>query len=285
MRTQKFAVIGHPVQQSISPFIHQRLFELGKSQATYQAIDIQPRNFSESLAFLKTLDGFNITLPFKRKIIPFLEELSPIAKSCGAVNTVITSPHFKGYNTDGEGFMRTLASHQVSLKGNVVILGAGGAARALAYTCAKEGCSLFICVRPQSLLSAQNLCSEISNAVGNSLCIPIPLDQFPKSSIDFLINATPVGMFPLAHESPIPYSLLRNCSVVFDSVYNPYKTLLLSQAEEAGCLCISGLDMLVHQAVLSQELFGETTFQEEDIKKLCIESRQEIARSFGERRL
>lgn len=274
----QFGLIGHPVFHSISPFIHKRLFELSKISAEYHLFDISPNNFADSMNFLKKLDGYNVTIPHKQRIIPFLDNLCDKADLYKCVNTVKNSTSSSGFNTDANGFLSALAFEKISLSGNVVILGCGGVARIFCFESVLSGCNVTLAVRNQSINRAECLASDVKMLTGKTVCVT-SIDKLPQN-IDLLINATPVGMFPNILQMPIADANLKNCNAVFDAVYNPIETLLIKKSRSNGAKVASGMSMLVFQAVFAHKIWTGSTFSDNDIFQLIIDSK-EFLKKFG----
>ena len=279
MKTAKYAVIGYPIGHTMSPFIHGRLFKLSGVSADYSVFEIAPKDLSQKFEMLSGLDGFNVTIPHKSKIIPFLKSLDERAKLYGAVN-VVKCDSLKGYNTDCFGFLRALASADIPLKGNVAVCGAGGVARMMAFECALAGCSLTIAARLSDLGPAETIKDEIVKAKPDADINIKKLDEL-SGGFDLLINGTPVGMYPHAGSMPVSGSVLSKCAAVFDAVYNPNETLLIKTAASNGSKCCGGMPMLVWQAVVAQEIWNRAEFKEEDIKLVIEDARSEMAKKFS----
>lgn len=272
-----FALIGHPVAHSISPFIHQRLFELSKISAEYKLLDISPSEMSFYLPELKKLDGYNVTIPYKEKIIFFIDNLCSKSALYGCVNTVKNTDSSYGYNTDSYGFLQALNLKKIALNGNITILGCGGAARVFCFEAALAGCKVTLAVRQQSLVHATQLKSDVEKATRQTICV-VSTDNIP-SNTDLLINATPVGMYPNDEQIPISAHKLKNCKAIFDAVYNPVETLLIKTAKSNGSRVASGLPMLVFQAVQAHKIWTNSTFEKNDIQQL-IEDANKVLRKF-----
>jgi len=200
----------------------------------------------------------NITIPHKVAVIQFLDELDHLADKIGAINTVVNDNGvLKGYNTDATGFLQALRERGIEPKGkSVVILGAGGASRAISFILAERGSHLVILNRLLELDWAKELASRISQIFTREV-EALELNKKNLSRVlgkaDILVNATSVGMIPDINETPVTSTLLRPNLVVYDIVYNPIKTRLQREAEVAGATVISGLDMLVWQGALAFE--------------------------------
>lgn len=230
METKKFAVIGHPIGHTMSPFIHTRLFELQGVKAEYTKLDIAPENLEyEFKNTLSKLDGFNITIPHKQAVIPFLDEIDAKAEMYGSVNTVSNKNGIsKGYTTDPDGFLKALDAAGIMLNGRIVIIGCGGVARTMAYEVVLKKQPLLFAVRKEDLKIAEALCDEIRKTVAGcdvSFCL---IDEL-SGDIDVLINATPIGMFPKIENQPVSDSVINRCANVFDAVYNPLETMLVKR--------------------------------------------------------
>lgn len=277
MSIKKFAVIGHPIGHTMSPFIHKRLFELSGIEAEYTKLDIAPENLSdEYVKVLSKLDGYNITIPHKQNIIPLIDEIDEKAKMYGSVNTVANINGIaKGYTTDPDGFLKALDAAGIVLDGRVVILGCGGVARTMAYEVVLKGLPLLFAVRKDDVEIAKALCGEIENTVKGakvSYCLIYEL----SGDIDVLVNATPLGMFPKVDVQPVSDSVINRCASVFDAVYNPLETVLIKKALANGAKAVGGMSMLVWQAVVAHEKWDGSVYDKDDIAKLCVDSAEEL---------
>jgi len=217
--------------------------ELGKAIEGMRALNIR---------------GLNVTIPHKVAVIPFLDELDSLAEKISAVNTIVNDDGvLTGYNTDATGFLQALLENGIEPKGkNMVILGAGGASRAISFILAERGANLVILNRLLEFDWAEELARKISEVFGKEVKA-LELDEknlaMALEQSEVLINATSVGMSPNINESPVPARLLKPGLVVYDIVYNPMKTKLLREAEAIGGKTIGGLDMLVWQGVSAFE--------------------------------
>ncbi len=227
----KFCLIGEKLSHSFSKVIH------NLTGVEYSLVEVS-KEALEKFVRSKDYNGFNVTIPYKKEIIKYLDGVSNDAISVGAVNTVVRRDNKTfGYNTDVSGFEYALKRKGVSLKGkNVIILGTGGASKAVEYVCIKQGAKTINFVSRSGKINYQN-CYDLKN-------------------VDVIINATPIGMYPEIDSSPIDLSKFTNLSFVFDLIYNPQKTELLYQAEKLGVPYSNGLSMLVKQAVDAQEIWG-----------------------------
>lgn len=285
MKKKQYAVIGHPIGHTMSPFIHKRLFEIEGIDADYSVIDITPEEltikFKEELC---ALDGYNITIPHKPTIIPLLDQLDKRAEMYGSVNTVKNANGIsKGFTTDPNGFLKALDANGIPLKHNVVIVGTGGVARVMAFEAAIAGCAITIAVRESDLHDVAALAAELKLKVAGvsvDTCKINRLDHFERSTIDLLINATPVGMYPNENACPISDEVISKCEHVFDAIYNPLETTLVKKARANGAKAVGGISMLVWQAVVSHEIWNGTSFDKSDVEKLCADSAEELKKTF-----
>lgn len=275
----KFAVIGYPLGHTMSPFIHKRLFELSGFDATYEAIETHPDLLKENLNLLKNFGGFNVTIPHKETIIPFMEKTDISAEIYGAVNTVaVKDGLFTGYNTDADGFKEALLLDGINLKGNVLICGTGGVARTFAIESVRHGCTVTLAVRTEDFTKANSVKDEIKSVFNCEIKI-CELKEV-TGNFDIVINGTPLGMHPKINGSALSADQLNNVGFVFDAVYNPEETLLLKTAKSKGIPCAGGMSMLVLQAVKAHEYWYGAKFKKEDIKKLISDSNEEMRRLF-----
>jgi len=256
--TKICALIGDPVEHTMSPVMHNAAFQKLGLDYLYIPFRVSPEQLFQAVAGLRALNvrGFNVTIPHKVKVIPLLDSLDPLAEKIGAVNTVVNkNGELRGYNTDAEGFLRALLEHSINPQGkNIVVLGAGGAARAIAYILAQKGACLTILNRRQEIDWAENIARLILDELHREVKV-LELGNIADvlPGVNLLVNATSVGMYPADNASPVPAGLLAKVPVVFDVVYNPLKTKLLSEADAAGAQTISGVDMLAWQGALAFE--------------------------------
>jgi 3-dehydroquinate dehydratase / shikimate dehydrogenase len=243
--TKVYGVLGSDVVRSLSPHLHNRAFAARHIDAVYvplQAEALDP--FMRALPILR-LSGFSVTRPYKTDILPYLQEVEEAAALCGSVNTVMVHDGLlQGSTSDGRGVVAPLKKH-LDLKGrSVVIVGAGGAARATALALHRKGARVTVLARDGGRARS------VAAVVG---CQHGPLSDLQNRPWDVLINATPVGSQALVEETPVPAELLRPNGLVFDMVYDPLETRLLREATAAGCATIGGLEMLLAQAVAQFE--------------------------------
>ncbi len=259
-KTRVCGVIGDPIEHTMSPVMHNTAFEKLGIDYLYVPLRVRKEELDKAVDGMRALNirGLNITIPHKVAIIPYLDKLDPLAEKIGAVNTIVNDDGvLTGYNTDATGFRQALLERGVEPEGkNMVIMGAGGASRAISFILTERGAHLVILNRLLELDWAEELARRLSQVFTKEI-EALELNERNLARVleraDILINATSVGMSPDIDETSVPSKLLKPGLVVFDIVYNPIKTRLLREAEEAGAQTISGLDMLVWQGALSFE--------------------------------
>ncbi len=269
MSTKHYAVIGHPIGHSLSPYIHAELFKLDNIDAEYTALDVENLD-NEYEAKLKALDGYNVTIPYKLDIIKKLDKISDKAKLAGSVNTVKNGELSQGYTTDGYGFVSAVKAKTGGiLPKHVLIYGYGGAARAIAYECIESGCNVSFVVREKSLSNAQSLADEILKKLGVTAKVYTADSLNEVQSVGLLINATPVGMYPNIDACIASDEIIKRARAVFDAVYNPLETVLLKKAREYQKCAIGSVDMLVYQAAKAHEIWVGATYTDEQLQEIC----------------
>jgi shikimate dehydrogenase len=244
----------------MSPAMHNAAFrELGLD-FLYVPFWVKREELGRAIEGMRALNikGLNVTIPHKVAVLQFLDELDPLAEKIGAVNTIVNDDGLlKGYNTDASGFLQALLERGIEPEGrNIVILGAGGASRAVSFILADRGAHLVILNRLLELDWAEELAGRISRIFGKEVkALELNKENLigALGKADILVNTTSVGMNPNIDETPVASDLLRSGIVVFDIVYNPVKTRLLREAEMARAKTIGGLDMLVWQGALAFE--------------------------------
>ncbi len=271
-----YAIIGYPLGHTLSPNIHERLFRLSGKEANYVKMEIPPEELTAKHGELSALGGFNITIPHKVPIIDYCDRLSEGAKRYGSVNCVKNSDEKVGYNTDVLGFTKSIDLLGASLSSKVLLIGCGGVGRMMAIETALSGGDLTIAVLKSDEALVNAVVSEIKEMkpeakvkvvfIGGSV---ISAEDFSEAPVfDLLVNASPIGMFPKVDRMPCDENLLENVKYVFDVVYNPRDTLLVKTAEKHGVKAMSGMAMLVLQAVAAHEIWNGSEFKESDIKQL-----------------
>lgn len=252
--TRVFAVVGDPVHHSLSPTIHNAAFRELKLDCTYMAYRIKADDLESGIASIRKVGmaGFNVTIPHKVAIMRYLDSLDASCNAIGACNTVSNvNDSLRGYNTDMEGFLDPLRAKKAPLRGSaVLLLGAGGAARAVAAGLAAEGASS-VTVANRTLPRAADLAAFIEARGVQARHMGLPVEDL--SRYDIIVNATSVGL----RGEPIPMALetLDRSSIVYDIVYRPMRTDLILRARERGATIIYGYEMLLGQATRAFEIW------------------------------
>ncbi|MDY0186734.1 MAG: shikimate dehydrogenase [Syntrophus sp. (in: bacteria)] len=264
------ALIGHPIGHSLSPLMHSAALTLLHLAGRYEAWDVSDLKQAVEKLRREGYRGASVTVPFKRDVMSFLDDLDDQACRIGAVNTVIyREGRLQGTNTDWEGLLRALRKVTDLSGKRIVVLGAGGTARAALYGLLAEGGVPVVVNRTEK--QGRGLAEEFG-------CPFYPLTEIRELGGDILINATPVGMAPEIDFSPVPAAALRRFRLVADVIYNPLKTRLLREAEEAGCAVLSGMDMFVEQGAAQFRLW---TGLEPPVDRMRQVVRQELERREG----
>ena len=259
--TRLAAVVANPIKHSISPFIHNSAFEATNTNGVYLAWEVDEAELAETVANIRRYQmyGINLSMPYKEQVIPYLDQLREEACLIGAVNTVVNREGtLIGYNTDGKGFFKSLPSFKISRK-KLVLLGAGGAAKAILAQAILDGVSqISVFVRSSSMEKTRPYLEKIQNATGFRVDLFALEDvqdlQDNITQADLLVNATSVGMD--GSSQPIPTSIvLPEKLMVADVIYQPFETPFLKWARNQGNQSINGLGMLLYQAAEAFELW------------------------------
>ncbi|MDY4588229.1 MAG: shikimate dehydrogenase [Oscillospiraceae bacterium] len=281
---RKFGILGHPLGHSLSPQIHAALFALDGETVDYQMYDIPPEELNAKFDFLATLDGFNITIPHKVSIIDFCDRLDEGAKRYRSVNCIKVGAEKIGYNTDVIGFTKSIAALGASLDSRVLLIGCGGVGRMMAIETTLQGGDLTIAALKSDAALAEEVVKEIK-ALKSDAKVQIAwisgaaLDKsdLPAGAeYDLLVNACPVGMYPKVDRMPCTPAVLDGVKFVFDAVYNPKVTLLAKTAREKGAKAMTGMAMLVLQAVAAHEIWDGASYKTEDINKIISDMEELI---------
>ena len=270
--TRMAAVIAKPIRHSISPFIHNYAYQLTATNAVYLAWEVAEEQVEQSLQQLRVLDmlGANISMPYKKKVLPYLDQVDESAQLIGSVNTIVQKDGcLTGYNTDGLGFLKSLPKTFSIKDKKLVLLGAGGAATAIVLEAVRQGVAeIHLFIRPESLAKYQATFSPLSEALSFSIILHDLSRRDQVNAImvgaDLLINATGLGMDGVSLPVPKDFTFPKGC-LVADLAYFPAKTPFLQLAEKQEVQTVNGLGMLFHQAALAFELMTEKTFPEQEV--------------------
>ena len=273
----KFGVIGHPIGHTMSPFIQKELFSLRGFDGCYGKYDISPEQLENEMSgMLKNLNGFNVTIPHKVAILPYLDEIDSVAAEYGAVNTVkLQDGRFIGYNTDAYGFKKGLELSGIELAGRIAVYGYGGAARTIITEGVKSGCEVAVITSSERKETALSAVKHINEKV-----VVFTTEELDKN-FDLFINASPVGMYPNSTAAPINEEQIDLFSCVYDIVYNPSETELIKIAKNRGKVWGTGMSMLVCQAQLAQTYWYGAEFSLDETKFVIQKAEQELQEVFG----
>jgi shikimate dehydrogenase len=280
-KTRVCGVIGDPIEHTLSPIMHNAAFNALKLDYSFLAFKVKPAELENAANGMRALNirGLNVTMPHKSVILKFLDRVDLSAQIINSVNTVLNKESkLFGFNTDGVGALKALRENGVELKGRkVLLLGAGGAARAIAYTMAKEADELAVLNR--TLKPAQDLAKMLEKLANKKIFAgslsPKEIQQNLQDS-DILINATSIGMKPKTEESLVAPKLLRSNLAVMDIVYNPIETKLAKEAQAAGAKVVSGVEMLIYQGAASFEIWTGKSAPVEVMRQAALNHLQKV---------
>jgi len=280
-KTKVYGVIGDPIEHSLSPAIQNAAFSASKLDCLFLAFRVKSDDIGKALSGMRALgiQGLNVTMPHKNAVISFLDEVDQNAKLLNAVNTIKNDDgRLYGLNTDGVGALNALRENGVEPKGKkVTLLGAGGAAKAIAFVLAGEVDELSIVNRTlQSAADLANLLyQKFSSKVFAYTLSPLAI-KANLAEADLLINASSVGMKPNVNQSPVPRRWLKKDLAVMDIVYSPVETKLAKDAKASGAKVVSGVEMLVYQGAASFEFWTGRKAPIEVMKKAAIRNLRSV---------
>ncbi len=266
--TKLFALIGTPVRHSYSPFIHNTAFEQLNLSACYVALNVSAGQLGEAVHGMRALGfgGFNVTVPHKESVMAHMDEISEEAQLIGSVNTAVNvKGKWVGYNTDAIGFARSVEKDRHKLKNKkILIVGAGGGARAVTYALIKHFAATDIVISNRSKDHAAKLIRDFNARFPRARLTFTPLEAV-RSEFGFVINATSAGLH--SKESLLKKPFFSSEMVVYDLIYHPSETLFLKYAREAGAACANGLEMLLLQASAAFEIWTGKKMPEDIMRK------------------
>jgi len=276
-QTKVYALIGNPVSHSMSPAIHNAAFMALNLDCIYVAFKVE--DVKNALAGMRALDNFrgmSVTIPHKIEVMQYVDEIPDVDRHIGSINTVVKEGgKLIGFGTDGPGALKAIRDADVELADkNLLMLGAGGAARAIAFTLAQKGDigKLVLLDINEEFLSGLtgDLKRGTDATIVSGALNPEAIEEH-MTSTDLIINCTPVGMHPNEDSTLVPDNLFRPGHVVFDVVYNPLETKLLRQARAKGLKVIPGVEMFINQAILQFERFAGVDAPEELMRSVVME--------------
>jgi shikimate dehydrogenase len=278
-QTSLVGLIGWPLEHSLSPVMHNAAFAALGINWAYVPLPVRPEDVETALSGLAALNfvGVNVTIPHKQAVMRYIDELSDAARLTGAVNTIhISGGKYYGYNSDAIGFLNSLHEAGCDPKGlRVVILGAGGAARAAVYALARAGADSVVVInrtaeRAAFLVDDLNLAFPDSTLSFEELSTQTLIDL--NNQVDLIVNTTSVGMYPHVETSPWPAEVpFPKGATVCDLVYNPLETVFLVQARAANAPTIDGLGMLIHQGAFALEQWTGQEAPVDIMRQACLE--------------
>jgi len=269
---KKFTLIGGKLGHSLSPQIHEKLFALRGREASYDLTELTEDELTLNIGKLRELNGFNVTIPHKLRVMNFMEELDRTAKLYGAVNCVANKDgRLIGYNTDCDGFLLSADAMGAKLSGRVLLIGCGGVGRMIAIASSIREADLTIQVLESDMPVAESVVSEIKNNDPAARVKLITAEGKHQDHYDLLVNATPVGMFPNVDACPVSDELIERSDAVFDVIYNPLETQLIKKAKALGKSAENGMAMLVWQAVSAHKIWDGDEYTEDEVRKIIGE--------------
>lgn len=269
-KTRTCGLIGNPVEHTLSPVIHNTLAARLGHNMVYVPFLVEQGKVADAVKGADALNllGMNVTVPYKSEVIASLRDIDPLAKNIGAVNTLVrTEGGYKGYNTDMEGLYRAMSSEGIRMEGeDIILLGAGGAARAVAYLCASKGAKTVYLLN-RTFEKAQTVAGEVNRTTGRDVIVPMLLDDYTKlPDGKFLaIQGTSVGLFPHVEDVVIAdRAFYQKIHTGFDLIYSPWETKFMKLVKENGGAAYNGLKMLLYQGIIAYELWNAVQVSEED---------------------
>ena len=267
-RTRTCGLLGCPVEHTLSPVIHAALAELTGINLAYLPFRVEKEALEDAVRGAHALNvlGLNVTVPHKERVLPFLDGIDPLAERIGAVNTLVrTEKGYRGYNTDMPGLYRAMVSDGVQVDGeSVIILGAGGVARAVAFMLADRAENIILLNR--TVEKAAAIAQEVNAFTGLETASAMPISDYEKLAGGgyIVVQATNVGMYPDTDSVVISdKAFYEKVRIGYDLIFNPADTLFMRKVREAGGLSHNGLKMLLYQGILAYELWNNVKITEE----------------------
>ena len=274
-KTMVCGLIGDPVEHSLSPIMHNAAFEELKLDYVFLAFKVEVAEVTNAIRGVRALGihGLNVTMPHKNAVIKYLDELDPTAKTIASVNTILNKAgRLFGFNTDGVGALNALEQNVVVVKGKkILLLGAGGAAKAIAYTLSQEADELVILNRTPRPVT--ELSDRLKQKFNKKISADVLTPKTVKANLveaDVIINATSIGMEPNADQTMVAPEWLKPDLTLMDIVYNPFETKLVKDAKAAGAKVVSGVEMLIYQGAASFEIWTACKAPVEVMRKAAL---------------
>lgn len=267
--TRTCGLIGDPVEHTLSPLIHNTLAKKQGCNLVYVPFHVKKENLAYIVkgAYGLNILGMNVTVPYKSDIIPYLDKVDSLAEKIGAVNTLVrTDKGYQGYNTDISGLYRAMCSENIQLEGGrIILLGAGGAARAAAFLCAEKGAEQIYLLN-RSIDKAEVLADEINRVYNRNCMQPMALADYEKlpNQKMLAIQSTSVGLYPNVEDVVIKdMEFYKNIYTAYDLIYKPEETRFMKLVKESGGRAYNGLKMLLYQGITAYELWNQVSVSEE----------------------
>lgn len=277
---RKYALLGGTLKHTMSPPIHSRLFELKGRDFEYEIVESTVEELADKASYLNSLSGYNITIPHKIGIIDYIDKLDKTAEKYNSVNCVDNKDGIlTGYNTDVDGFLRSLSAKGGKLNGKVLLLGAGGVGRMMAIETCCAGGELTMAVLPDFIPQTEIVKEDILKICPDARVRIVTLDAI-DGDYDVMINATPVGMYPKCDACVVSDDVISRTKFVFDAIYNPRETLLIKKAKSMGITAVGGMAMLVWQAVSAHEIWDGDVYTDEEVQKIIDEMELRVEKDF-----
>lgn len=281
-KTKVCGLIGNPVEHSVSPLIHNTLSQMLGINLAYVTFKVSQGEVAKAVegAYALNIQGLNVTVPHKQEVIGVLRDTDPLAESIGAVNTLVRVPGgYKGYNTDILGLKRSMELENVSVKNReVIILGAGGASRAIAFLCATEGADKIYLLN-RTLKKAEDIAYAVNSHMGRNVIYPMELSDYGllNGEAYICIQTTSVGLHPNDGDAPISdRSFYDRIQTGIDIIYNPYETQFMKNVKMAGGQAFNGLKMLLYQGIAAYELWNDVAVSRECADKVYEVLKKEL---------
>lgn len=269
-KTRVCGLLGNPVEHTLSPMIHNTLANILGHDMVYVPFWVEPGRVAEAVigSLALNLLGLNVTVPYKSEVITSLQEMDDLARNIGAVNTLVrTEGGYKGYNTDMEGLYRAMTDEGIRIDGEqIILLGAGGAARAVAYLCAVKGADRVYMLN-RTLGKAQTVAGEVNCTMGRDVIVPMNMEEYDKlPEGKFLaIQGTSVGLAPHVEDVVIAdEAFYEKIHTGFDLIYSPWETRFMKMTKAHGGRAYNGLKMLLYQGIIAYELWNQVAVSKED---------------------
>lgn len=280
--SRKYVVLGETLKHTMSPPIHARLFELKNREYQYDIAEIKPDDLSKNIDYLNSLNGYNITIPHKISIMDYTDKLDKSALRYHSVNCIDNKNGVHtGYNTDCDGFLKTIKAMGIDFSQKVLLIGCGGVGRMMAIEAALAGAELYIAVLESDMPLAVQVKKEILNMKSDARVNIVLNTEIDSNQIyALLMNACPVGMYPKIDECPVTDDVIASSQAVFDVIYNPRETKLMKKARAMGKKAVGGMAMLVWQAVSAHEIWDGDNYTDEEVQKIIYEMEEKVAEDF-----